>query len=169
MGFIKRLKMSDYIILAVVVVVIGVAVAYLVMRGKGDEGGGSGNVSEIEFDMEISDVDISVTEAYRRGVEQSATYGVSNIDTCTLKSVEIKEQERTLPNDDLGEYVIIKVPDKFSVLATFTATVNESDHEFRGSYDLICAGKQLPIHGKGYSMNGYVVDIRVIKSGSAGK
>ncbi len=159
-----KFKPIDYAVMIIVAAVIvgGVALFLLNRGGKTEGAATAATKTTIQFDLEVVDIERPVVDAYKKTVGLKGTYGVSNVDACTITRVIDMPQQRITPDLNTGEFVTSDVPDRYKVVITAEAEVNESDYEFKGDYDLICGGKQLQLHTKGMAALGYVTDIKVL-------
>ncbi len=160
MSFLTKLRKGDIIVISLVAIVLLAGIIFFVTRGSGKDV--TSKQTKIEFDLELAEVSKAIADEYRLSVGKTAVYGVANVDQCKLERISTAPFEKLVADTENELFVLTEVQDKLKITATFSATVTETDYEFKGDYDIIVAGMQQLIHGKGYSMKGYITDVRVI-------
>ena len=58
-----------------------------------------------------------------------------------------------------GKYVIEQVEGKVDIYATIELSVTENDYAFTSGSTVLKVGEKLPFRGKGYALEGYIIQI----------
>ncbi len=80
-------------------------------------------------------------------------------DSGTLTSVEVKEAEAMVYNAIDGSYHNQKVEDRVDIYATLELEVSETDFAYSTGTTFVKVGESMPFRGKGYALEGYVIEI----------
>lgn len=111
----------------------------------------------IEAVILLSRQEEEIVDAIHKGDE--ITINLAEKDTAKLKDFEVKPAETMVYNAIDGKYVIEPVEDKVDIYATLKLKVNETDYAFKSGGTTIKVGEKLPFRGKGYALEGFIIEI----------
>ncbi len=113
--------------------------------------------SKAEFTVLISEKDISFAEAMSVG--DRVTLSLTEKDGGVVKDIDVKTAE-TLAFDSIdGSYNIEEIEDKRDIYVTIEADVKTSDLSVMTGGTEIRVGEQIPVRGKGYATNGFIIEV----------
>lgn len=119
--------------------------------------------SAVEFTVLVAEKDISFADAITVGGR--VTLSLTEKDGGVVKNVEAKVAEKLAFNSIDGSYSIQKIEDKRDVYVTVVADVKESDLAVKTGGTEIRVGEKIPVRGKGYATEGYIIEVNEIEEG----
>lgn len=150
----KKFTAIDAVIILVIIaaVVFGVMKLGLVEVEKAEE-------TVVQYDVLISECEDNVIDAITVGDEVS----ISNKekDTATVKNVRTETSRTMTYNSEVGEYYMKTLESKKDLYVTLEAKATQTDTLIQAGTTPIKVGLGTPVRGKGYALNGYIVNIDI--------
>ena len=146
-----RFTIFDVLIAIVVVAVIAVIAYVLViapMKGTGAE-------KQLDFVVEVQASTLDALDLVKEG----DTVTISGKSEATLKGVTFTPAEKLVLDATSGEYKKSLVPERYDILVTVTAPASETDKDISVGNVPIKVGAKMSLEGRGYSINGAVLDM----------
>lgn len=138
-----------------IVLLVAVA-AFALYKTFGKQSSGS-EQKTIEAVILISAEDAEVGEALTEGAK--ITMSLTEKDSGTLKSIECKDAETMVYNSIEGKYSDEKIEGMTDIYATVEMQVSETDFAYTVGSTTVKVGEKLPFRGKGFALEGYVIEI----------
>lgn len=139
----------------IVLLVIIAGVALIKVFGTSEKN--SGPEKTIEAVVLLSREEPEVAETIKVGDE--VTVNLAEKDTGKVDDVKIEDARTMVYNAIDGKYVIEPVEGKVDIYATVALEVSETDYAFMCGGTNIKVGERLPLRGKGYALEGYIIEI----------
>ena len=117
----------------------------------------SGDTKTIEAVVLLAKEDPEVAVAIKIGDE--ITISLTEKDSGTLKAVEVKDATTMGYNAIDGKYAIEPIEGKVDIMATIELEVSENDYALTCGSTVIKVGEKTPFRGKGYALEGFVIEI----------
>ena len=147
----KKWTFVDTLII-ILVIIAGAALVKVFGTSKA-----SGDTKTVEAVVLLAKEDKEVADAISKG--DAITISLTEKDTGILKDIEVKDAETLVYNSIEGKYVIEPVDGKVDIYATIELDVTENDYAFTSGSTVLKVGEKLPFRGKGYALEGYVIEI----------
>lgn len=156
----KKVKFTvvDALIILVVIAVAAVGVIKFAPSLFADK-----KKSAVEFTVLVAEKDISFSDAITVGGR--VTLSLTEKDGGVVKNVEAREAEKLAFNSIDGSYSIQKIEDKRDVYVTVEAEVEETDLAVKTGGTEIRVGEKIPVRGKGYATEGYIIEVNEKEEG----
>lgn len=139
----------------IVILVIIAGVALVKVFGTSTT---TGDTKIVEAVVLLAKEDKEVAGAINKG--DDITISLTEKDTGILKDIEVKDAETLVYNSIDGEYVIEPVEGKVDIYATIELLATENEYSFTSGSTVVKVGEKLPFRGKGYALEGYVIEIK---------
>lgn len=139
------------IVLFVAVAVVGVVKVFGTPKVKGEQ-------KTISAVVLLAKEDIEAANAISEGDE--ITISLTEKDSGILKSVKTEDAQVMVYNSIDGKYATEKVEGKVDIYAEVELEVAENDYAFTAGSTLIKVGEKLPFRGKGFALEGFVIEIK---------
>lgn len=146
-----RFTIFDVLIAIVVVAVIAV-IAYVLVIAPMQ---GTGAQKQLDFVVEVQESTLDVLDLVKEG----DTVTLSGKSEATLKDVSFSPAERLVLDAMTGEYKNSLVPERYDIYVTVTAPASETDKDISVGNVPIKVGAKMSLEGRGYSINGAVLDM----------
>lgn len=146
-----RFTIFDVLIAIVVVAVIAV-IAYVLVIAPMQ---GTGAQKQLDFVVEVQESTLDVLDLVKEG----DTVTLSGKSEATLKDVSFSPAERLVLDAMTGEYKNSLVPERYDIYVTVTASASETDKDISVGNVPIKVGAKMSLEGRGYSINGAVLDM----------
>lgn len=140
-------------LIVILVIIAGVALVKVFGTSKA-----TGDTKTVEAVVLLAKEDKEVAEAINKG--DDITISLTEKDTGILKDIEVKDAETLVYNSIDGEYVIEPVEGKVDIYATIELLATENEYSFTSGSTVVKVGEKLPFRGKGYALEGYVIEIK---------
>ncbi len=147
-------KTKFTVIDALIILVVILAAIVVVMKFRPSDDGETGKV---EFSVLASCVDEGSGKIIEVGDEVLISYAETTYATVT--AVEEDEYIESEFNKKLGKFVSNPVVGKSDLKITVECSADISDTAIKNGKTPIRVGNSMPVRGKGYAFNGYVVEI----------
>ncbi len=139
------------IIILVIVAGVGLFKVFGTQKATGD-------TKTIEAVVLIAKADKEAADAITKG--DNITISLTEKDTAVLKDINIEDAETMVFNAIDGKYIIETIEDKVDIYATIELDATENDYAFKTGSTVVKVGEKLPFRGKGYALEGYVIEIK---------
>lgn len=140
---------------AILIVAVVAFVAYtLVVSPMKDRG----TAHPLEFVVEMPITTYDISELVKAG----DTVSLLGKDKATVKKVEAKAARKLVLDSISGEYKYSIVPEKFDIQVTIGAQAVETDRTISVGNTPIRIGATMSVEGQGYSINGSVIDMKLL-------
>jgi len=157
----KRITIFDIFIVAAIIAVIAYVAYTLVvvpMKNRGVD-------RQIEFTVEMTATTKDIVDLVKVG----DIVTITNRPSATVVKVEALPARKSAVDYTTGNYVMGTIPDRYDLLVTVAADANETAKEITAVGTPIRIGTMVSVEGQGYSVNGYVLDMRFTdEAGSVG-
>lgn len=150
----KKWTVIDTLIV-VAVLVVGVAL-FKVFGGSVD----AGDKTTIQALVLLAEEEPQVADAIAEG--DKITVSLTEKDAGVLKKKEVKDAEKMVFNSIDGEHKITKIEGKVDIYATIELEVTESELAYSTGSTFVKVGEEMPFRGKGYALEGYVIEINEV-------
>ena len=117
----------------------------------------AGEKTTIEAVVLISNREPSMAEAINEG--EPVIISLTEKDTAKILDLKVEKAQTMNYNSEIGEYVNNVIDDRVDIYATVEMEVSETDYAFFAGDTSIKVGTLLPFRGKGYAMDGYVIEM----------
>ncbi len=144
--------------LIVLAVIVAGIVLFKVFGGSVD----TGERTTIEALVLLAEEEPQVADAIAVG--DKITVSLTEKDAGVLKNIEKKEAVKMVFNSIDGEYTETPVEGKVDIYATVELEVSESDLAYSTGSTFVKVGERMPFRGKGYALEGYVLEINEVAS-----
>ncbi len=151
----KKVSIFDILIGAAIFLVLA-AIAYVLVISPM-----TSTVAEtktLEFTVEVQESTLDVLELAKEGDPVT----ISEKSQATLKKVEYKSAEQIVIDQVKGEYTTVTIPGRYDIFVTVTGNASENAQDISIGNMPIKVGMSVSIEGKGYSINGYVLDMNLV-------
>ena len=149
----KRPRFTFFDILIAVVIIAALAVvAYVLVISPMK---GSSADKQLEFVVEVQTSTLDVLDLVKSGDKVT----ISGKAEATLKNVTFSPAKKLVLDEINGEYKNSLVPERYDIYATVTAPASENDKDISIGNMPIKVGAKMSLEGKGYSINGAVLDM----------
>ncbi|MCH5186159.1 MAG: DUF4330 domain-containing protein [Oscillospiraceae bacterium] len=147
----KKFTVIDFVIIAVTA---AACAAVMFKFGIFEE---SPQNTSILFDVLITECEDNVTETVNKGDVVS----ISNKekDTATVKDIRVEQSKTMTYNAQKGEYYMKELAEKSDLYITLEADADVTDTLIETGTTPVKVGMSMPVRGKGYALNGYIVRI----------
>lgn len=143
------------VLFAVLIVAVAAFAAYtLVVSPMKDKG----TARQLEFVVEMPVTTYDISELVKVGDKVS----LLGKDKATVTKVEAKAARKLVLDSLSGEYKYSIVPEKFDIDVTLTGQAIETDQQIAIGNTPIRIGATMSVEGRGYSINGSVIDMKMI-------
>ena len=115
------------------------------------------NKRTIEAVVLIAREDASVKDAIKEG--DKITVSLTEKDSGILKAIEVKDAQTMVYNSIDGVYINEPVEGMIDIFATVELEVAETDFAYTTGSTTVKVGEKLPFRGKGFALEGYVIEI----------
>ena len=105
--------------------------------------------------MEVQESTLDVLDLVKEG----DTVTLSGKSEATLKDVSFSPAERLVLDATTGEYKNSLVPERYDIYVTVTASASETDKDISVGNVPVKVGTRMSLEGRGYSINGAVLDM----------
>lgn len=140
----------DTVIIALVVIVAAV----LVLKFGSFE---KTNTEDVTFTVLVTSQEESLANAIKSG--DSVTLSLTEKDKGTVEKVEVKPAVQMTYDSINGTYQNIEVPSRKDIYIDIKAKCKKSDLAVKDGNTAIKVGMDIPVRGKGYATNGFVITI----------
>ena len=147
----KKFNFFDFLICALIAVVLLVVAYFLISSPKEQV---QSNQS-LDFVVEVPTTTLDVLSLANVG----DIVTLSGKTEVTIKSIDSSAAQLLTLNQTTGEYKNTTVPEKFDICVTLTGNATETDKDISIGNTPIKVGTRMSIEGRGYSMNGTVIDM----------
>lgn len=147
----QRFTFFDAVIALVIAAVVFI-IAYVLIISPMK---GNGASKQIEFVVEMQSSTLDVLDLIKSGDKVT----ISGKAEATIKNIEAVPAQKLVLNELSGEYKISPVPERYDIYATVTAPASENDKDISVGNMPIKVGAKMALEGKGYSINGAVLDM----------
>lgn len=113
--------------------------------------------SKAEFTVLIAEKDIRFADAITVG--DKVTLSLTEKDGGVVKNIDSRVAEAVTFNSIDGSYQIAQIADKRDIYLTVEADVDVSDLAVKTGDTEIRVGEEIPVRGKGYATNGYIITV----------
>lgn len=113
--------------------------------------------STVEFTVLIAEKEIAFADAMSVG--DRVTLSLTEKDGGVIKNIESKVAEKVTFNSIDGSYKIAQIEDKRDIYVTVEADVDVSDLAVKTGGTEIRVGEEIPVRGKGYATEGYIITV----------
>ena len=148
----KKTKFTAVDLLIVIFLVLVIAFGFLKMKSLTS---GEAKAQKVHFSVLATNIDAGMQDIISEGDEVS----ISLKEKAYAKVTKITETEHYEDkfSSNLGKYVSQQVIGKSDILVELECMANISDTEILNGNVPIRVGEESYIHGKGYSLHGYIV------------
>ncbi len=143
--------------LIVIAVIVAGVVLFKVFGGSID----TGEKTTIEAKVLLSAQEPEVGDAIKVG--DTITVSLTEKDSGILKEMDIKPTERMVYNSIEGVYKNITDEETVDIYAVVELQVSETDLAYSTGSTVVKVGEKMPFRGKGYALEGYVIEINEVK------
>lgn len=143
--------------LIVIAVIVAGVVLFKVFGGSID----TGEKTTIEAKVLLSAQEPEVGDAIKVG--DTITVSLTEKDSGILKEMDIKPTERMVYNSIEGVYKNIIDEETVDIYAVVELQVSETDLAYSTGSTVVKVGEKMPFRGKGYALEGYVIEINEVK------
>ena len=150
----KKWTVIDTLIV-IAVIIVGV-VLFKVFGGSVD----TGDKTTIQAVVLLAGEEPQVADAIAEG--DKITVSLTEKDAGVLKKKEVKDAEKMVFNSIDGEYRTTNIEGKVDIYATVELEVTESDLAYSTGSTFVKVGEKMPFRGKGYALEGYVIEINEV-------
>lgn len=113
---------------------------------------------QLEFVVEVQASTLDVLDLIHEG----DTVTLSGKSEATLKSVHFSAAKQLVIDQINGKYKLSTVPEKYDISVTVSGNATETDTDISIGNVPVKVGASMSIEGKGYSINGHVLDMNLI-------
>lgn len=152
----KKWTVIDTLII-IAVLIVG-AVLFKVFGGSID----TGETTTIEAVVLLSEEEPAVAEAITVG--DKITVSLTEKDSGVLKTVDVRPAQRMVFNSIDGIYENTVIDGSVDIFATVELEVTENDLAYSTGSTFVKVGERMPFRGKGYALEGYVIEINEVMS-----
>ncbi len=138
----------------IVLLVIVAGVALVKVFGTKEA---TGDTKTIEAVVLLAKEDPVVKDAIAVG--DTVTISLTEKDTGILKDVRVEDATTLSFNAIDGKYAIEPIEGKVDIFATIELEVVENDYAITCGSSVVKVGEKLPFRGKGYALEGFIVEI----------
>lgn len=143
--------------LIVIAVIVAGVVLFKVFGGSID----TGEKTTIEARVLLAAQKPEVGDAIKVG--DTITVSLTEKDSGILKEMDIKPTERMVYNSIEGVYKNIIDEETVDIYAVVELQVSETDLAYSTGSTVVKVGEKMPFRGKGYALEGYVIEINEVK------
>lgn len=147
----KKWTVIDTLIV-IIVIVAGVAL-FKVFGGNV----AVGDKKTIDVTILLSEEEPAVADAINVGDE--ITVSLTEKDSGVLKDIRVEDAESLVFNAIEGKYQKEPIEGMVDIYATVELDVNETDLAYSTGSTFVKVGGKIPFRGKGYALEGFVIDI----------
>lgn len=148
-----RFTIFDAIFMVLIAAVLALAAYMLIVSPAKDKG----TPHQLEFVVEMPTTTYDISELVKVGDKVS----LLGKDSATVTKVEAKAARKLVLDSISGKYKYSIVPEKFDVLVTLTGDAVETEREIAIGSTPIRIGSTMSVEGRGYSINGAVIDMEL--------
>lgn len=150
----KKMKFTviDALIILAVVIVIAVGAIMILPSFAGRN-----EMQTVDFTVMLQSKDSDFADAVTVG--DNVTVSLTEKDGGIVKSVETKPANAIVYNSIDGTYSNEEIDGKYDVYVTVTAQADINDLAVKVGGTAVKVGAEIPVRGKGYASNGYVIEI----------
>lgn len=156
----KKLNWLDIVLGALLVIMICLGGA-IYFKSMGVESTVS-NKTTVRFVVECNELHQEAAQQFQSAVGQPVIYGASKSDTGVVTDVQITPYRKITKNTQNGTYIYTNYADRYTALVTIEAEVSQTETEFRQDKEYVRIGAPMPVRGKGYASNGYIVELEEV-------
>lgn len=149
-GKIKWTFIDTLIIVAVIIA--GVAV-FKVFGGKIK----TGESKTVLATVLLREEDAAVADAIKVG--DKITVSLTEKDAGVLTAIGVEDAKKLVFNTIDGEWVNETIEGKVDIYATVELDVTETDFAYSAGSTFVKVGEEMPFRGKGYALEGFVIDV----------
>ena len=142
--------------LIVIAVIIAGVVLFKVFGGNID----MGEKTTIEAQVILAAQKPEVGDAIKVG--DTITVSLTEKDSGVLKELDIRPTERMVYNSIEGVYKNIVDEETVDIYAVVELQVSETDLAYSTGSTVVKVGEKMPFRGKGYALEGYVIEINEV-------
>lgn len=158
----KKARFTFIDLLIILVIIAGIAAAgwKLIPRGENT------NVKAV-YTVMLAGKDDEFIDSMHIG----DTVSISNKekDTGKITKLETKPAESIQFNSIKGEYALDSIANKKDIFVTIESSATETDSIIKAGSTPVKVGLEMPVRGKGYASNGYVVALDTVEQGGNSK
>ena len=154
----KKTKFTAIDILIVIFLVLVIVFGFLKVKGNFESGA---SAQKICFSVLATNVDAGMKDVISVGDEVSVS--LKEKAYATVTNVTETEHFEDKFSTNLGKYISQPIEGKSDVLLELECIANVSDTEISNSNVPVRVGEESYIHGKGYSLRGYIVIVDEIE------
>jgi len=151
----KRITIFDIFIVAAIIAVIAYVGYTLVVVPIQNRG----TAVKIEFTVEMT----ATTEDIVGLVNEGDIVTITNRPSAQVVKVEALPAQKEAIDYAGGGYVMGTIPDRYDLLVTVQSDASENSKEINAQGTPIRVGTMVSVEGQGYSVNGYVLDMRFVE------
>jgi len=141
---------AGIIVLVIALIIIGISVL-------GGKFGSAGEKKEVYFTVLIQEVNEGTSQIINAGDKVSISHAEEAF--ATVVSASEVPYEKSELNEAKGVYLTHQVEGKSDVKIFLKCDAQVTDTKISNGNVPIRVGEEMPVYGKGYSLNGYVVEI----------
>ena len=157
----KRITVFDIFIVAAIVAVIAYVLYTLVVVPMQNRG----VARQIEFTVEMTATTKDIVDL----VQVGDIVTITNRPSGEVVKVEAHPAQKSAVDYTTGNYVMSTIPGRYDLFVTVAADANETAKEITAVGTPIRIGTMVSVEGQGYSVSGYVLDMRFTdEAGSVG-
>ena len=116
-----------------------------------------GEKTTIEAVVLISNKEPFLAEAINEG--EPVIISLTEKDAAKILDLKVEKAQTMNYNSEIGEYVNNVIDDRVDIYATVEMEVSETEYAFFAGETSVKVGTWLPFRGKGYAMDGYVIEM----------
>ena len=149
----RRFTVFDIIFVILIIAVLASVAYFLVVVPAKDKG----TPHQLEFVVEMTSTTRDISELVQEG-DQVTLRGK---DSATVTNVEIEPARQLVLDSISGEYKYSTVPERYDVFVTITGEATETEQQIAIGDTAIRIGSTISVEGRGYSINGTVIDMEM--------
>lgn len=145
-------------LIVLAVIVVGV-VLFKVFGGSVD----AGAKTTIEAVVMLSEQEPHIADAIEVG--DKITVSLTEKDAGVLRDIKVEDAKKMVFNSVEGVHYETAVTGKVDIYATVELDVTESDLAYSTGSTFVKVGEKMPFRGKGFALEGYVIEINEVSDG----
>ncbi len=145
--------------LIVLAVIVAGAVLFKVFGGSID----TGEKTTVRAVVMLNEQEPHIADAIEVG--DKITVSLTEKDSGVLKAVNVEEAKKMVFNSVEGVHYETPVTGKVDIYATVELNVTETDLAYSTGSTFVKVGEKMPFRGKGFALEGYVIDISEVTDG----